>query len=119
MSLAFQTKDGFTLECMRRMPIMRWRALSMLIVFTTLSFHVSRAAASDWDPVTDAEKTMKSNPLDPGAGAVVLFKGGQIDVIQKSRLFWTTLVRTYRRLNGINDDGRADDICSIEWPSMV
>lgn len=41
---------------------MRWRALSWLIVFATLSFQVPRAAAFDWDSVTDAEKSMKSNP---------------------------------------------------------
>jgi hypothetical protein len=45
---------------------MRWRALSLVIVFATLSFLVSRAAAFDWYPVTDAEESMKSNPLDPG-----------------------------------------------------
>jgi hypothetical protein len=48
------------------MPIMRWRALSLVIVFATLSFLISRAAAFDWYPVTDAEESMKSNPLDPG-----------------------------------------------------
>ncbi len=98
---------------------MRWRALSMLIVFTTLSFHVSRAAASDWDPVTDAEKTMKSNPLDPGAGAVVLFKRGQIDVIEKSSLFWTTRIQTYVRIKVFNDAGRDAGIVSIEAPKFV
>jgi hypothetical protein len=46
-------------------------ALPLLLV---LLLHNPRAAAFDWDPVTDAEKTLKSNPVDPGAGAVVLFK---------------------------------------------
>ena len=98
---------------------MRWGALSLLIVFATLSFHVSRAVASDWDPVTDAEKTMKSNPLDPGAGAVVLFKRGQIDVIEKSSLFWTTRIQTYVRIKVFNDAGRDAGNISIDAPKFV
>lgn len=66
------------------------------IVFATLLFQAPRAAAAfDWDPVSDAEKSMKSNPLDPGAGAVVLFKRGSIEVLEMSSLFWTTRDQTY------------------------
>ena len=93
---------------------MRWRALSLLIVFATLSFYVPRGAAADWDPVTDAEKSMKSNSLDPGAGAVVLFKRGQIDVIEKSSLFWTTRIQTYVRIKVLNDAGRDAGNVSVE-----
>ena len=78
----------------------------MLVVFSALVFQVPRAAATDWDPVTDAEKGMKSNPLDPGAGAVVLFKRGQIDVIEQSSLFWTTRIQTYIRIKVFNEAGR-------------
>ena len=31
---------------------MRWRALFLLLVFAMLSFHVPRASAYDWDPIT-------------------------------------------------------------------
>jgi Domain of Unknown Function with PDB structure (DUF3857)/Transglutaminase-like superfamily len=98
---------------------MRWRALSFLIIFATLSFHVTRASAFDWDPVTDAEKSMKSNPLDPGAGAVVLFKRGQIDVIEKSSLFWTTRIQTYVRIKVFNEAGRDAGNVSVDAPKFV
>jgi hypothetical protein len=101
------------------MPIMRWRAASLLIIFATLSIHLSPAAASDWDPVTDAEKSMKANPLDPGAGAVVLFKRGQIDVVEKSSLFWTTRIQTYVRIKVFNDAGRDAGNVSVEATKFV
>ena len=98
---------------------MRCRAVSMLLVFAAISIHVSHAAAFDWDPVTDAEKSMKSNPLDPGAGAVVLFKRGQIDVIEKSSLFWTTRIQTYVRIKIFTDAGRDAGNVSIEASKSV
>ena len=67
---------------------MRWKSRVFLVIFLVMSSHISRAAAFDWDPVTDVEKTMKSNPLDPGA--VVLFKRGEVNVLEKTSLFWTT-----------------------------
>src|SRR6202051_1338715 len=107
------------LECTRRISIMRWKAVPLLILFAGLFFHVPRAAAFDWDPVTDAEKSMKSNPLDPGAGAVVLFKRGQIDVIERSSLFWTTRIQTYVRIKVFNDAGRDAGNVSIDAPKFV
>ncbi len=98
---------------------MRCRALSCLVVFATIFFQVPRAAAFDWDPVTDAEKSMKSNPIDPGAGAVVLFKRGQIDVIEKSSLFWTTRIQTYVRIKVFNDAGREPANVSVEDTKFV
>ena len=98
---------------------MRWRALSFLIIFATLSFHAPRAAAFDWDTVTDGEKSLKSNPLDPGAGAVVLFKRGQIDVIEKSSLFWTTRIQTYVRIKVFNDAGRDAGNVSVDASKFV
>ena len=97
----------------------RRTALVLLIVLATFSFHVPRAAAFDWDPISDAEKGMKSNPLDPGAGAVVLFKRGQIDVIEKSSLFWTTRIQTYVRIKVFNDAGRDAGNISIDAPKFV
>lgn len=98
---------------------MRWKILSLLIVFATLSFHASRAAAFDWDPVTDAEKAMKSSPLDPGAGAVVLFKRGRIEVMEKSSLFWTTRILTYVRIKVFNDAGREAANVSMDAPKFI
>jgi hypothetical protein len=98
---------------------MRWKAVPLLILFAGLFFHVPRVAAFDWDPVTDAEKSMKSNPLDPGAGAVVLFKRGQIDVIEKSSLFWTTRIQTYVRIKVFNEAGRDAGNVSVDAPKFV
>ena len=96
------------------------RALCRLIIFAAIVFfQVPRAAAFDWDPVTDAEKSMTSNPLDPGAGAVVLFKRGQIDVIEKSSLFWTTRIQTYVRIKVFNDAGRDAGNVSIDASKLV
>ncbi len=91
------------------------KAICPLILLVALLFHAPRAAAAfDWDPVTDAEKTMKSNPLDPGAGAVVLFKRGQIDVIERSSLFWTTRIQTYVRIKVFTEAGRDAGNVSID-----
>ena len=95
------------------------KAFCHLLIFMALLFQVPRAAAFDWDPVTDAEKSMKSNPLDPGAGAVVLFKRGQIDVIEKSSLFWTTRTQTYVRIKIFNDAGRDAGNVSVEATKFV
>jgi hypothetical protein len=101
------------------MPIMRWRFVPVLMLFAAASFHASRASAADWDPITDAEKTMKASPLDPGAGAVVLFKRGQIDVIEKSSLFWTTRIQIYERIKVFNDAGREAGNVSVDAPKFV
>jgi hypothetical protein len=91
------------------------KALFPLIIFAILLFQVSRAkAAVDWDPVTDAEKSMKANPIDPGAGAVVLFKRGKIDVLEQSSLFWTTRIQTYVRIKVFNDAGRDAGNISVD-----
>ena len=95
-------------------------ALCPLIIFVALLIHAPRAAAAfDWDPMSDAEKSMKSNPLDPGAGAVVLFKRGQIDVIEQSSLFWTTHIHTYVRIKVFNDAGRDAGNVSVNHEKSV
>lgn len=100
---------------MRRMPMTIRKVLFPLIIFVALLFQVSRAtAAVDWDPVTDAEKSMKANPIDPGAGAVVLFKRGTIDVIEQSSLFWTTRIQTYVRIKVFTDAGRDAGNISVD-----
>jgi hypothetical protein len=97
------------------MPMALRKALFPLIIFVALLLQVSHAtAAVDWDPVTDAEKSMKSNPIDPGAGAVVLFKRGKIDVIEQSSLFWTTRIQTYVRIKVFNDAGRDAGNISVD-----
>jgi hypothetical protein len=93
---------------------MRLKICTPLILFLAFSFHALKAAAYDWDPVTDAEKAMKANPMDPGAGAVVLFKRGQIDVVEKSSLFWTTRKIFYVRIKIFNDAGRDAGSVSID-----
>lgn len=98
---------------------MRWKALSSAIIFAALTQFAPRAAAFDWDPVTDAEKTMKTSPLDPGAGAVVLFKRGQLDVLEKSSLFWTTRMQTYVRIKVFTDAGREAGNVSVEAPKYI
>jgi len=91
------------------------KALCPLIIFAALLILVPRAAAAfDWDPVSDTEKSMKSNPLDPGAGAVVLFKRGSLEVLEQSSLFWTTRIHTYVRIKVFNDAGRDAGNISVD-----
>ena len=94
---------------------MRWKAYApfFLVVLVAL-FQPTRAAAGDWDPITDAEKAMKSSPLDPGAGAVVLFKRGKIDVTERTSLFYLTRVQSYVRIKIFNDAGRDAATVSLE-----
>jgi hypothetical protein len=96
---------------------MRLKIRTLLILFLAFSFLAPRAAAFDWDPVTDAEKTMKSNPLDPGAGAVVLFKRGEVDVLEKG--FWATKIRTYVRIKVFTDAGREAANVSVDTTKYV
>jgi hypothetical protein len=98
---------------------MQWKFRTILAVFLVLSIHVPRAGAFDWADVTDAEKSMKSNPLDPGAGAVVLFKRGRIEVLEKSSLFWTTRIQTYTRIKVFNDAGREYANVSVDAPKYM
>ncbi|MGH9681164.1 MAG: DUF3857 domain-containing protein, partial [Candidatus Acidiferrales bacterium] len=96
---------------MRRKFLIPW-----ILLFLAVPFQAIRAVAApaDWDPITDAEKAMTSNPLDPGAGAVVLFKRGKINVIERSSLFWTTEIQSYVRIKVFNDAGRDAGNVSIE-----
>src|SRR3977135_1672346 len=98
---------------------MRRICCAIVVVSLMLSIHIPRAFAFDWAEVTDAEKTMKSNALDPGAGAVVLFKRGQMEVLEKSSLFWTTRVQTYTRIKIFNDAGRESANVSVEAPKNM
>src|ERR1700737_3286378 len=90
-----------------------------IVMFVMVSIHAPRAGAFDWAAVTGAEKSMKSNALDPGAGAVVLFKRGQMEVLEKSSLFWTTRVQTYTRIKIFNDAGRESANVSVEAPKNM
>lgn len=86
----------------------------LLILAAVLTYVPRASAVVDWDPVTDADKSMKTSPLDPGAGAVVLFKRGQIDVIEQTSLFWTTRISTYVRIKVFNDAGREAGNISVD-----
>jgi hypothetical protein len=98
---------------------MRWEFRVLVVILLALSLHVPSAAAFDWADVTDAEKAMKSNPLDPGAGAVVLFKHGKIEVLEKQSLFWTTRIQTYTRIKVFNDAGREYANVSVDSPKYM
>jgi hypothetical protein len=98
---------------------MRRGIRAVVVMFLMLSIHVPRAGAFDWADVTDTEKNMKSNPLDPGAGAVVLFKHGRIEVLEKSSLFWTTRIQTYTRIKIFNDAGREYANVSVDAPKYM
>ena len=98
---------------------MGWGFRVPLVMFLALSFGLPRAAALDWAPVTDVEQNMKSNPLDPGAGAVVLFKRGKIDVLETHSLFWTTSIETYARIKILTDAGREAANVSVEYPMYM
>jgi hypothetical protein len=93
---------------------MRALARTILVLFSLPLLYVPCAAATDWDPVTDTEKNMQANPLDPGSGAVVLFKRGQIDVLERQSLFWTTAIQTYTRIKILNEAGREYANVSVE-----
>ncbi len=82
------------------------KTLIPFLVFAAFLFQAPRAAAFDWDPISDAEKAMPSSPLDPGAGAVVLFKRGNVEVLERSSLFWTIRMQTYVRIKVFNEAGR-------------
>jgi hypothetical protein len=49
----------------------------------------------------------------------VLLKRGQIDVIEKSSLFWTTRIQTYVRIKVFNDAGRDAGNVSVEATKSV
>jgi len=98
---------------------MRWEFRAIVVMSLMLSIPPLRAGALDWDAVTDADKNMKSNPLDPGAGAVVLFKRGKIEVLEKQSLFWTTRIQTYTRIKIFNDAGREYANVSVDAPKYM
>jgi hypothetical protein len=91
----------------------------LVVVLLLLPFWGSRAAAADWDPVTDAEKNMTSNPLDPGAGALVLFKRGDIQVERKNTSLWETKIVTYTRIKILTEAGRDAGNVVIDAPKFI
>jgi Domain of Unknown Function with PDB structure (DUF3857)/Transglutaminase-like superfamily len=98
---------------------MKWNIRISLALFLAMASQTPCAATFDWDPVTQVQRDMKSNPLDPGAGAVVLFKRGQISVLEKQSLFWTTHIVTYTRIKIFNDAGREAANISLEAPKYM
>ncbi len=90
-----------------------------LVVLLLLFLHVSSVAAFDWDPVTDTEKNLTSNPLDPGSGAVVLFKRGRIDVEHPTSSLWQTRFSTYTRIKILTDAGRDAANVELESPKFL
>jgi hypothetical protein len=90
-----------------------------LLILLCLFLNVARAAAFDWDPVSDQEKQLKDNPLDPGSGALVIFKRGEIDVQPANASLWTTRIKTYTRIKILNDSGRNFGNVVLDMPKFV
>jgi transglutaminase-like putative cysteine protease len=97
----------------------RVRILLILFIFLASLFQNVRTASADWDPVTDGEKAMKTNPLDPGSGAVVLFKRGEVEVLERNSSLWTTRILTYARIKVFTDAGREAANVSVDSPKWV
>jgi hypothetical protein len=98
---------------------MRGKTLLPLLILLVSLIHAPRATAQDWVPVTDAEKSMKTNPLDPGSGAVVLFKRGELNVLEKESSNWRTNVHTYTRIKILTEAGRESANVSIDFPKYM
>jgi hypothetical protein len=88
----------------------RLTGMVVLVLLCVLSSPESRAAL-DWVPITEAEKALEASPLDPGAGAVVLFKRGEMRVEERTSGFWITTIETYVRIKVFNESGlKAGDV---------
>ncbi len=92
---------------------------AVLLFLAVLGTLAPRASAADWEPITDAEKNLKTNPLDPGAGAVVLFKRGEISVLERQSLNWTTHIVTYVRIKILTEAGRDAGNIAVEAPKYM
>src|SRR5579871_4883470 len=98
---------------------MRRPAQLILLLLAFFLPLVRSARATDWEPVTDAERNMTTNPLDPGSGALVLFKRGNIAVEQVNSSLWITRITTYERIKILTDAGREAANVSIEgWKNL-
>jgi hypothetical protein len=86
-------------------------AVTLLVALVCLSASHIAVAAVEWVPVSEAEKSMEANPLDPGAGAVVLFKRGEMRLDERTAGFWLTTIETYVRIKVFNESGlKAADV---------
>src|SRR3989304_859957 len=92
-----------------------WMGLAVLCIGL---FGIPAEAAVEWDPVSDAEKSLRTNPIDPGAGAVVLFKRGMISVDEQGRS-WHTRIQTYTRIKILTEAGKEAANISFEAPKYV
>ena len=86
--------------------------ISVVVVGSTL-FCTPVATGQDWDPITEMEKSLNTNPIDPGGGAIVLFKRGNIK-LGTEKVFAATRVTTYTRIKILNEAGRKFANISIE-----
>jgi transglutaminase-like putative cysteine protease len=100
-------------KCLRKSG---WFFFSLLLLS---SWTVSRAAAADWEPVTDAERSMTTNPLDPGAGAVVVFKRGDMSIRRQNASLWETRIITYTRIKVLTEAGQKAGNVSFETPKFL
>ena len=81
-----------------------WMTLACVIGLGMLSTSMRGVAAADWDPIAQEEMSMTDNPVDPGSGAVVLFKRGNVRVEERGS-FWLTTIETYVRIKVFNESG--------------
>lgn len=92
---------------------------AVLLFLAVVGSAAPRVAAADWEPISDAEKSLKSNPLDPGAGAVVLFRRGELSVLERQSLNWSTHIVTYVRIKILTEAGRDAGNVSVETPKYL
>jgi Domain of Unknown Function with PDB structure (DUF3857)/Transglutaminase-like superfamily len=98
------------------MRIRNWVVISL---FGGLLLHSSVAKSAEWDPVSDEEKALKQDPIDPGSGAVVLFKRGKISVLEHGSSLWLTTMETYVRIKVFSEAGLDAANVSFEVPKYV
>ena len=93
---------------------MQRRLWAAAVLMAVLWASENAFATIEWVTVSDVERAMDSNPLDPGAGAVVLFKRGEISVEERTSNFWLTTMETYVRIKVFNESGLEAASVSVE-----
>jgi hypothetical protein len=98
---------------------MRYKTWLVIGLFGVLLLHRSPIRAAEWNPVSDDEKALTEDPLDPGSGAVVLFKRGKISVLERTSSFWISTLETYIRIKVFSEAGLDAANVTLELPKYV
>ena len=93
---------------------MKNRLWTIFLFLFMVEILISSSAFAEWDSISESEKSLSTNPIDPGAGAIVLFKRGKISVVERSSGFWTTEIDTYVRIKILNESGKESANVSFE-----